>query len=203
LNDFSSHFGLISPSQHQSLNSLTNSLIHEKPARNLQEARHGTIHWIREGQHERPGLVSSDKRTQGSGLRAHFHQQGERSEKSSSMPCGLRSKKKRSDEEKRCWSHTSFLLDLKDGDFMIYVNIPERNQCTIVRVRGPYDYTEVWDPKQFGELQHPVHCQFIGVFERDCVAVHPDLARRLKSKRSHWDLEDIKDLVSSLLSHFR
>lgn len=114
----------------------------------------------------------------------------------------LRSKKKRSAEEKECWRHTSFLLDLREGDFMIYVNIPERNQCTIVRVLAPYDYTEVWDPKQLGELQHMVHCQFIGVFERDCVAVHPGLARRLKSKGWHWDLESMKGHVSSLLSHF-
>ena len=117
----------------------------------------------------------------------------------------LAHKRQRTAEEDDCWSHAKFLLDLKQDDFIIYVNIPEKKRCTIVRVTGTY-----WQHREHRTrngwssvcLLHAIGCEYVGVFDRDCRTVHPDLSRRLKLRGSHRDLTGMKDHVAEILGNF-
>lgn len=41
-----------------------------------------------------------------------------------------------SPEEQDCYQ--AFLLDLKDGDYVVYINVPDYGKCSLARVTGPY-----------------------------------------------------------------
>ncbi len=104
-------------------------------------------------------------------------------------------------EERDCWKHSKFLLDVNPGDLFLYVNVPSYGECAVVeRVQGMYDFTPVWDPEGRGDLRHALPCRYIGTFDRNSPAVHPELSKRLKLRLSHWKLEGLESLVIDLMS---
>ena len=48
--------------------------------------------------------------------------------------------------ERDCYQE--FLLDVREGDYVIYINVPEWSMCTMARVVGPYEWR--WDGPGFG-----------------------------------------------------
>lgn len=86
-----------------------------------------------------------------------------------------------SNSEKDAWDHASFLLGVKEGDYFIYVNMPEWSKCSIVRIKGEYNFdVQPWDPQGKDDFRHWFNCEFIATFDRNADIVHPYLSKRLK-----------------------
>lgn len=86
-----------------------------------------------------------------------------------------------SDEERECYQ--AFLLDIREGDYVIYINVPEWGQCTLARVNRPY-YWRYED----GDFNHRfgVAPDSVRDFDRNDKLVHPSLSARLKLQGRWW-----------------
>ena len=104
-----------------------------------------------------------------------------------------------SEDENGCWK-ASFLLEIKKGDFLIYINMPNYGKCTIAQAEEPYS----WD--YWGEDFN--HCIKINptslkCFDRNDKGVDAALSRRLKLQGKYWRIylkEEFEDLLSKIES---
>ena len=92
------------------------------------------------------------------------------------------------DAEQDCYQ--SFLLDLKDGDHLIYVNEPKWGQCISVKAAGPCARLGAE-----GEFKHrfPVDSSSICVFDRTSGVVSPGLGAGLKQQGRCWRIYAVED----------
>ena len=98
------------------------------------------------------------------------------------------------DEEKDCCQW--FLLDLKKGDYVVYVNIPEWGKCAVAEVTGKYQWK--YEDDDFNH-RFPVDKNSVYVFDRNDAIVHPSLSSRLKLQSRWWRIY-LEDEFSVLLS---
>ncbi len=101
-----------------------------------------------------------------------------------------------SDKEQNCYQ--KFLLDFKENDYVVYINVPKQGKCTLARVTGPY----VWryEEKDFNH-RFPVDPKSVCVFDRNDEIVHPALISRLKLQGRWWRIklqDEFDDLLKSL-----
>ena len=99
-------------------------------------------------------------------------------------------------EEQDCYQ--GFLLDLKENDYVVYINVPEWGKCTLARVTDSYFWS--FDDNDFNH-RFPVNPESIFVFDRNDAIVHPSLSRRLKLQGRYWRIythEEFDSLVKAL-----
>lgn len=92
------------------------------------------------------------------------------------------------EDEKKIWSQASFMLDVKPGDYFVYINMPEYGKCSVVKITGSYDFSDIWHSEQKDDCRHLLLCEYLGTFDRNDAIVHPYLARRLKLQGAHWKI---------------
>lgn len=100
------------------------------------------------------------------------------------------------EKEQRCYQE--FLLDLKEGDYVVYINVPSYGQCTLARVAGPYFWK--WEDTDFNH-RFPVDPESVRSFDRNDEAVHPSLRARLKLMGRKWTItakQEFADLLAAL-----
>lgn len=114
-----------------------------------------------------------------------------------------------SEEEQKCIAKTGFFLDVRPGDYFVYINMPSYGRCAAVRIAdhqgiGPdhlFQYTSEWgDPPQH-DFRSMLPCEFLFDFDRNANVVHPYLSRRLKLMGAHWtigDTEKFEELLRDL-----
>ena len=98
-------------------------------------------------------------------------------------------------EEQDCYQ--PFLLELKPGDYVVYINVPEWGKCTLARVTGSYKFR--WEDVEFNH-RFPVDPASICTFDRNDQIVHPALRARLKLQGRFWRIylkEEFEQLVLS------
>lgn len=101
-----------------------------------------------------------------------------------------------SEEEKDCYQ--GFLLEIKENDYVVYINVPEWGQCTLAKVTGPYYWS--FEEEDFNH-RFPVDPNSIHTFERNDSIVHPALSSRLKLQRRWWRInlqDEFQILLESL-----
>lgn len=101
-----------------------------------------------------------------------------------------------SDEEKDCYQ--GFLLDFKEGDYVVYINVPEWGKCTVARVTGPYEWR--FEDDDFNH-RFPVDQASVYIFDRNDAIVHPALRSRLKLQGRWWRIylqSEFEALLKSL-----
>ena len=100
-----------------------------------------------------------------------------------------------SDEERNCYQ--AFLLDIREDDYVVYINVPEWGKCTLARVTRPYFWQHEDD-----DFNHRFGVDLESVREFDRNAVHPWLSARLKLQRRWWRIhggqEKFNELVENL-----
>jgi energy-coupling factor transporter ATP-binding protein EcfA2 len=102
-----------------------------------------------------------------------------------------------SKNEKNCYQ--SFLLEIKEGDYVIYINMPEWGKCSVARVTGAYFWR--YDDSDFNH-RFLVDPKSVFVFDRNAQEVHPDLKARLKLRGRFWRI-DPKDKFEALLQNLK
>jgi len=97
--------------------------------------------------------------------------------------------------EANCYNGQQFLLDIRRGDYVIYVNLPKWGQCTLARVDGTYNFQYKDD-----DFNHrfPVDPDSVRVFDRNADFVHPSLRARLKLPRRWWTISEKRDFLELL-----
>ena len=93
------------------------------------------------------------------------------------------------------WEKTSFLLNVKAEDYLVYVNVPTYGECTVARVQSTYRWLP-WG-KDFGHAI-PVYADSIRSFNRNDRQLHPSLSRRFKLQR-RWYRIYLKSEFEQLL----
>ncbi|TAG85689.1 MAG: hypothetical protein EAZ20_14450 [Bacteroidetes bacterium] len=109
------------------------------------------------------------------------------------------------EDEKKCWQ--PFLLDIKEGDYIVFINTPQLGQCTLAKVNKPY-YFKMHDDLKYDWGFDANHCLGVDIktvktFDRNGKSVHPTLSRRLKLQGRYWQIyaeKEFNDLVISLES---
>jgi len=101
-----------------------------------------------------------------------------------------------SGEEQDCYQ--AFLLDMKEGDWVVYINVPEWGRCTLARVTGPY----IWrfEDSDFNH-RFPVDRESVLEFDRNDEVVHPALSARLKLQGRYWRVyaaDEFQALIEAL-----
>ena len=105
-----------------------------------------------------------------------------------------------SDDEQRCYQDQDFLLELKEGDYVVYINLPKWGKCTLARVTGPYFWK--WEGEE-GNFAHRFHVDSNSVFDfdRNDAIVQRSLSARMKLQRRYWRIylhEEFERLVEAL-----
>jgi hypothetical protein len=101
-----------------------------------------------------------------------------------------------SSEEKDCYQ--GFLLEIKAGDYVVYVNVPEWGKCTAARITGPYHWK--LDDEDFNH-RFSVDKDSVLTFDRNDAVVPPALSARLKLQGRYWRVKarkEFEDLVQAL-----
>jgi hypothetical protein len=100
------------------------------------------------------------------------------------------------EEERDCYH--PFLLDMKNDDYVVYVNVPFWGRCTAVRVTGSYFWR--FAEKDFNH-RFPVDPSSVVTFDRNDAVVHPLLSSRLKLQGRYWRIyceSEFKELLEAL-----
>lgn len=102
-----------------------------------------------------------------------------------------------SEDERSCW-RANFLLEIKKGDFLIYINMPDYGKCTIVQVDNTYKW-DYWDT----DFNHclEINRGSLRVFDRNDKGVDASLSRRLKLQGKYWRIylkKEFEDLLSKI-----
>ena len=101
-----------------------------------------------------------------------------------------------SEDEQKCYH--PFLLDFKDGDYVVYINVPQWGHCSLARITGPYYWQ--FTSRDFNH-RFPVDKDSVRTFERNDGRVHPNLCTRLKLQGRRWRIyaePEFADLLRSL-----
>lgn len=101
-------------------------------------------------------------------------------------------------DEQDCFQ--GWLLDLKAGDYVVYINVPSWGECSVARVTGPY----LWRYED-DDLNHrfPIDRESVQTFRRNDPHVHPALSARLKLQGRYWRIylkNEFEDLLAILKS---
>jgi hypothetical protein len=108
----------------------------------------------------------------------------------------------------RFWSMGGFLLDIRRGDYLVYINLPEKGQCAVVQATEEYSFDEgiyCDDFRSYAEnsrdFRHYIPVNFVNTFLRKGQYVHPYLQRRLVLQGRWWRIyaeQEFQDLWKSL-----
>ena len=88
-----------------------------------------------------------------------------------------------SEGERECYQGQKFLISLKRGDYVVYINVPEWGLCTVADVTGGYYWRY-----EGGDFNHrfPVAAASVVSFDRNAGFVPESLSRRLKLRGRWW-----------------
>ena len=84
-------------------------------------------------------------------------------------------------EEQECYH--DFLLNFKNGDYVIYINVPEWGRCTLAEVKGEYRFH--YDDEDFNH-RFPVDPKSVCSFDRNDAMVPPVLLSPAKYYDTFW-----------------
>lgn len=87
------------------------------------------------------------------------------------------------EEEQECYSGQDFLLNLKRGDHVVYINVPEWGKCALAEVTNEYEWR--FEDDDFNH-RFAVDCKSVRTFDRNSDIVPAALSRRLKLQGRWW-----------------
>jgi len=107
-------------------------------------------------------------------------------------------------KEKECF--VWFLLDIKKGDWIIHVNVPEWGKCTAGKVIETYKWDEkpnkigVGEYSENGDFRHTIKLDIDSIieFDRNDPNITPYVSRRLKLQGRHWQIYETEQFIRSM-----
>ena len=99
--------------------------------------------------------------------------------------------------EKDCYQE--FLLSLRDGDYVVYINVPQWGHCTLAKVTGAYEWR--YEEADYNH-RFPVDPTSVRRFDRNGDIVPAALCARLKLQGRWWTIY-VESEFDSLLESLR
>ena len=102
-----------------------------------------------------------------------------------------------SKDEILTWRKSSFLLNIKKGDWIVHINNPYWGAVTTGQVVEEYSFEEDND---ISDMRHcfKLDLNTILIFERNNNNVHPLISRKLKLRGKHWRINAEKEFFETL-----
>ena len=101
------------------------------------------------------------------------------------------------DEEYEARAKSEFLLNIRPGDYVIHVNVPEWGEVTAGRVTEGYFFQKEL-PAGHKDGRHCLKVEDVFTFNRNDSRVHPMVSRRLKLRGAHWQMYCENEFFDSL-----
>ena len=92
-------------------------------------------------------------------------------------------------EEINARSKAEFLLQVKPGDYVVHVNVPEWGKVTAAQVIEGYSFQKDLPAGQ-NDGRHCLKVKDVIEFDRNDSRVHPAVSRRLKLQGAHWQIRN-------------
>ncbi len=95
----------------------------------------------------------------------------------------------KTEKEKVCWQRTSFLLNIKKGDWVVHINVPEYGKCTAAEVVNEYHFDKNGIACSWGsDFRHAltIDTNSIITFDRNSPNVLPIISAKLKLRGRYW-----------------
>ena len=102
-------------------------------------------------------------------------------------------------QEKECWSNSAFLLDIFPGDYIVYLDLPDINSCSLAQVTGKYNFSPNNQNSVSNLFAHTIPVKHIADFEVDYPNIPPQLASKLNTL-SIWQKIPIDESISLFLN---
>lgn len=101
------------------------------------------------------------------------------------------------DNETKCWSKSSFLLDIIPDDWIVHINVPSWGRCTAAKVIDRYSFDNKQDVSDF---RHKIKIdkESIIEFDRNDTNVIPIVSRKLKLRGRYWRVQCESEFFKSL-----
>ena len=102
------------------------------------------------------------------------------------------------ESEQECYQE--FLLDFNEGDYVVYINVPQPRWCTLARVTGACPYYWKW-AGEGSDFNHRFHVDpnSIAQFERKDAIVQRSLYHKLNPRRKYQQIYDVHEEFEGLL----
>ena len=102
-----------------------------------------------------------------------------------------------SKEESNARAKAEFLLQIKPGDYVVHVNVPQWGEVTAGEVVEGYFFQKDLPAGQT-DGRHCLKVKDVFTFNRNDSRVHPMVSRRLKPRSSHWQMYCEEEFFDSL-----
>jgi len=102
------------------------------------------------------------------------------------------------EDEILVWSKTKFLLNIKENDWVVHINVPYWGKCVAAQVSGTYFFEE--NDNEISDFRHCliINPNSIVEFDRNADEVHPLISRRLKLQSRYWQIYAEKEFFETL-----
>jgi bifunctional DNA-binding transcriptional regulator/antitoxin component of YhaV-PrlF toxin-antitoxin module len=103
-----------------------------------------------------------------------------------------------SKEEQDCWAKANFLLGIKEGDWVVHINLPYWGYCLAGKVIETYSFEH--NGNDFGDYRHLLKLDknTIVEFERNDDGVLPIISSRLKLQGRYWTIQYVDEFLQTL-----
>jgi hypothetical protein len=101
------------------------------------------------------------------------------------------------EDEQTAWSKSGFLLDIKNGDWIVHINVPKWGMCTAAKVIKPYYFD---NNGSYDDFRHCIGVKKESVveFDRNDSNIHPLVSRKLKLRGRFWKIYCENEFFESL-----
>ena len=102
-------------------------------------------------------------------------------------------------DQKEIWKKTSFLLNIKPGDWIVNVNVPAYGKCIASEVEESYSF-KMEHGNQLKDFFHAIKIKKNSIikFDRNDINVLPRISRRLKLQGHYWRIYYKDEFFQSL-----
>ncbi len=100
-------------------------------------------------------------------------------------------------DEQNCWHHANRLLNFKEGDWIVHINVPEWGKVTAAEIIGNYTYQDNL-PDGYTDGRHTFAVRNVITFDRNAPGVHQKLSSRLKLRGALWQVYCEDEFYESL-----
>jgi hypothetical protein len=92
--------------------------------------------------------------------------------------------------ESICWERAKFLLEAEKGDWVVYINLPERDSCIAGRIIETYAFEADHDKLEGYRHSLKLDKDSLIEFNRNDETIPPYIHHRLKIPGHYWTIQD-------------
>lgn len=120
-----------------------------------------------------------------------------------SLSCNLRDLERKNwdemnSDEALCYKQSHSLLDIRKGDWIVQINLPEYGECIAAQADGEYTFGRACDVHGDFEHEIPVDKNTVVGFDRNDPSILPVISNCLKNRRFHWRIGYESEFLRSI-----